>query len=162
MTPRLSSFLRHLADNSREGLCVRTLTQSGPLWWSGMLPPGGAVAEGEKDWSFLPSDQCLHPPGERTGKGTHVGRGPGWRPHRRPPGALSPLTCTEEGVEAGDGWVSGRAPSASLASSSSSSPSSMVGVSPGGEAPVRLRGFRPGPWGVFRRRVSGGRWVDSG
>lgn len=79
-----------------------------------------------------------------------------------PPGAPPQLTCTEEGVEAGDGWVSARAPSASLASSSSSSPSSMVGVSPVGEAPGRLRGFRPGPWGVLRRRVSGGRWVDSG
>lgn len=87
---------------------------------------------------------------------------PGQGPLRRPPGALTQLTCTEEGVEAGDGWASARTPSASLASSSSSSPSSMVGVSPVGEAPGRLRGFRPGPWGVLRRRVSGGRWVDSG
>lgn len=86
---------------------------------------------------------------------------PGQGPHRHPPGALPRLTCTE-GVEAGDGWVSAWAPSASLASSSSSSPSSMVGVSPVGEAPGRFRGFRPGPWGVLRRRVSGGRWVDSG
>lgn len=76
--------------------------------------------------------------------------------------ALPLLTCTEEGVEAGDGWVNARAPSASLASSSSSSPSSMVGVSPVGEAPGRLRAFRPGPWGVLRRRASRGRWVDSG
>lgn len=79
-----------------------------------------------------------------------------------PLGGPALLTCTEEGVEAGDGWLRARDPSASLASSSSSSPSSMVGVSPVGEAPGRLRGFRPGPWGVFRRRVSGGRWVDSG
>lgn len=79
------------------------------------------------------------------------------------PRAKAPLTCTEVGVEAGDGCCGGALdPSASLVSSSSSSPSSIVGVSPVGEAPGRLRGFRPGPWGVLRRRASGGRWVDSG
>lgn len=75
MTPRfLLLFPHHLTDICREGLCLGTLTQSGPLWWPGELPLGGAVVEGERDWSFLPSGQCLHPLGERTGKGTHLGR----------------------------------------------------------------------------------------
>lgn len=70
------------------------------------------------------------------------------------------LTCTASGAPGCRSSSADRSVSVSHASSSSSSASSMVGVSPGTEA--RRCFFLPFFGTPFLRRVSGGRWVESG